>query len=112
MSNQNIPHLAPDAQILQESLLFTLPHSGAMYMWRNDRLWISLSRIWHALGALHQALALSTCGTVLILDDADGLAYVSLDEFIKIMPRDVQQNLNTMKRRLMENVKKNLGGKL
>jgi len=93
-----------------ENLL--LPHSGAMYLWRDGRLWISVSRIWHALGTLCQALALSACGTVLILDDADGLAYVSLDEFIKIMPRNLQQNLNTMKRRLMKNVEaqKSLGG--
>jgi len=95
----------------QENLLFTLPHSGAMYLWHNGRLWISVSRIWHALGTLCQALALSACGTVLILDDADGLAYVALDEFVKIMPPDVQQNLNVMKRRLMKNVKKILGGK-
>jgi len=111
MSNQNIPHLAHQAQILQESLLFTLPHSGAMYMWRDGRLWISISRIWHALGTLHLALALSACGTVLLLDDADGGAYIALDEFVNIVPRDIQKNLNTMKRRLMENVKKSLGGK-
>ena len=89
---------------LQENLLFTLPHSGAMYMYFDGRLWISISRLWPYLGSLHQAFALSTCGTLRILDDVDGGAYVALDEFIKIMPRDVQQNLNTMKRRLMKKV--------
>ena len=89
----------------QENLIFTLPHSGAMYAWIDGELWISLSRLWPYLGTLHQGLAVSACGTLRILDDADGGVFVALDEFIKIMPRDVQKNLNGMKRRLMKAVR-------
>ena len=88
----------------QANLLFTLPHSGAMYAWIDNQLWISISRLWPYLGTLHQGLAISTCGTLRILDDADGGVFVALDRFIEIMPSDVQKNLGTMKRRLMKEV--------
>lgn len=93
----------------QENLLFTLPHSGAMYMWCDSQLWVSVSRLWPYLGTLHQGLALSTCGTLRILNDADGGVFVALNKFIEIMPRDTQKHLSMMKRRLLKQVQRETG---
>jgi hypothetical protein len=95
----------------QEKLLFTLPHSGAMYLWCESKLWISISRLWPYLGTLHQGLAISACGTLRILNDEDGGVYVALDEFIQIMPADVQKHLRMMKRRLMKATAREGGAK-
>ncbi len=94
---------------LQENLLFTLD-TGAMYAWMDGELWISLSRIWPYLGTIERVFSLSS-GKLIELNDIDGGLYMQLDEFIKIMPADVQKNLHVMERRMMRTVRRKGGAK-